>query len=223
MKIFCSLQRSALGWLLIALPLASCALESSDTAQISMKLYQSVIGHGTKVAHDAAAAVPFASIGVEAGSSDQTMLVLGTNNFGDLAFYSANHIMIMTNHGRIVATAGLPNNLNRLQISNKSMLPEFAPSVGAHYQLFYDFGDLGLYSMNANCTSNDGGPENIEILGTKIRTRHIVEDCNMASIGWSFENEYWTDADSGYIWRSVQSPHPKLPALTIEVLRPEQQ
>ena len=211
-----------LGGLLVSSSLASCALESSDTAQISVKLYQSVIGHGTKVAHNAAAAVPFATIGVEAGSSDQAMLVLGTNNFGYLAFYGANHIMIMTNHGRIVATAGLPYNLNRLQISSNGMLQHGGLSADTHYQLSYDFGDLGLYSLTANCTTSDAGPEAIEILGTQIRTRHIVEDCNMSSIGWVFENEYWTDADSGYVWRSVQSPHPKLPALKIEVMRPEQ-
>jgi hypothetical protein len=39
---------------------------------------------------------------------------------------------------------------------------------------------------------------------------------------WNFDNEYWTDKMTGYVWRSSQHIHPKAPPLILEVLRPEQ-
>src|SRR5258706_98771 len=55
-----------------------------------------------------------------------------------------------------------------------------------------------------------------------VPVRHIVEHCTVDALRWSFDNEYWEDRMSGYVWRSSQHIHPKSPPLILEVLRPEQ-
>jgi hypothetical protein len=85
-----------------------------------------------------------------------------------------------------------------------------------------DFQDLSLVGAGAMCQSSDMGQEIIEILGTALTTRHVVEDCRIAVIDWSFENEFWVDPDTGFVWQSSQYVHPKLSRLTFRVLRPPQ-
>ena len=97
-----------------------------------------------------------------------------------------------------------------------------APSLGTDYSLVIDFQDLSLIGAGAACRSSDTGEETIEILGTSLTTRHIVEDCEIAVIDWSFENEFWVDPDTGFVWQSSQYVHPKLSPLTFRVLRPPQ-
>ena len=66
------------------------------------------------------------------------------------------------------------------------------------------------------------GDDSIEIFGSRIPTRHIVEHCIVQVLRWNFDNEFWQDRTSGYVWRSSQHIHPKSPPLILEVLRPEQ-
>jgi hypothetical protein len=85
-----------------------------------------------------------------------------------------------------------------------------------------DFPDLGIFGATAQCSQKDMGDEDVEIFGSRIATRHIVEHCTVEAMRWSFDNEFWKDKTSGYIWRSSQYIHPKSPPLILEVLRPEQ-
>jgi hypothetical protein len=178
----------------------------------------------TKVARDQAAAVPFASIGIKLGSGNEALMVLGANQFGRQEWYSGTQ-MIATREGRIVQTAGLPFDLSRLDVRGPVGgidLQIGAPKAGTQYALILDFQDLKLFGAIAECRTRDAGEAFIDILGTRLRTRHLIESCQMQLIDWSFENEYWVDPDTAFIWRSSQYVHPKLSRLTFEVLRPAQ-
>jgi hypothetical protein len=210
--------------LMAGILLDGCQVIDPDTAQISEELYHAVIGHGEPISRETAAAVTFASIGVALGSNDQAMLVLGTETGGELHWFSSNGVMIATRDGRIVSTAGLPFNLGRAGAlaSGPSGGPgQLRPITNTAYLLQYDLPDLQLYSLVAQCQAHDEGSETIEIIGAQIETRHVVEDCEIKSLEWSFENEFWMDRDTNYIWRSIQIVHPKLPAIAIDVLRSE--
>src|SRR5262249_46294116 len=93
---------------------------------------------------------------------------------------------------------------------------------GQKYKLLYDLPEFELYSLPIDCETSAADAETIEILGSQIETRHITESCDAHKLGWSFENEFWLDKDTGYVWRSVQAINPKLPSVTVEVLRPDQ-
>ena len=85
-----------------------------------------------------------------------------------------------------------------------------------------DFPDKGVFGATAQCSQRDAGEDSVEILGSPVPTRHIVEHCSVEALRWNFDNEYWQDRMSGYIWRSSQHIHPNSPPLVLEVLRPEQ-
>jgi hypothetical protein len=80
-----------------------------------------------------------------------------------------------------------------------------------------------VFGATAQCSRRAVGDETIQIFGAPIATRHVVEHCDVPTIRWRFDNDFWEDRMSGYVWRSSQHIHPKAPVLTLEVFRPEQQ
>ena len=122
----------------------------------------------------------------------------------------------------MIRTAGLPYDLGGLRdLSTNSML-RGAASSSAPQQFSLDFPDLGVFGATAQCSPRDMGDDNVEIFGSRIPTRHIVEHCTVEALKWNFDNEFWKDRTSGYVWRSSQHIHPKSPPIILEVLRPEQ-
>lgn len=48
----------------------------------------------------------------------------------------------------------------------------------------------------------------------------MVRERNDArSLRWSFDNEYWLDFQSGYVWRSIQHFSPDSDPIAIEVFK----
>ena len=90
------------------------------------------------------------------------------------------------------------------------------------YHYLMDFSDRHLFGIFVLCTQADTGPERIDIVGGSHDTRHIVETCRAPQISWDFQNDFWKDAGTGYVWKSVQYIHPASDSLTLEVLRPDQ-
>ncbi|GEM_PF-1413873 len=216
----CGPGRRGYRWIAVtsALVLSACGVDS-DVVQTANFIIQSVDRTVPKVTRDAAAAVPYATMGVELGDSAEVLVVLGSAVSDDLDWYAGDQVFIRTRRGRIVRTAGLPYDLGGLQ-SLPAGADESRNAGQASFAL--DYPDLGIFSAPALCTRKDAGDENVEILGAQIATRHVVEHCEVTALRWHFDNDFWQDRMSGYIWRSRQYIHPKSPPLTLEVLRPEQ-
>ncbi len=193
------------------LVVAGCANSTSEKlASLALNYLK---GTNEKVPRERAAEIPYASMGLEYGFSPQVLLVLGMAAGDGLDWYAGDAVFVRTQRGRITRTAGLPNDLggrHLTQVSGAAMIT---------YAL--DFPDLGVFGAVAQCSSTNAGDESVEILGNSILTRHVVEHCSVPTIRWRFDNEYWEDRMTGYVWRSRQYVHPKSPPIVLEVFRPE--
>jgi hypothetical protein len=197
---------------------------NSDQARYASLAWRLVSGQRGEVSLEQASAIPFASLGVAIGRNDEGLMVLGLDEGARQEWYARTQMLAM-NNGRIVQSEGFPYNLSRLEVRSRdggTIATGGAPPTGADYTLVADYRDLSLIGAGAACRSVDTGEESIEILGTSLTTRHVVEDCRIALIDWSFENEFWVDPDTGFVWQSSQYVHPKLPRITFRVLRPPQ-
>lgn len=164
-----------------------------------------------------AAAIPYASIGVRLGDSNQILLVLATNEGGQQLWTSGARVSILMHDGRIVRTGGLGHNLGSLQALH------IASQGGTtHVRWTADFPELSLYSVPISCVQTLRDDEVISILGKDIRTRRIEERCQAKSdqLDWGFTDTFWRDSDNSFVWKSVQHVNPKLAPLEIEILRP---
>ena len=211
--------------ILLATSVAACAQveDQSDLLKMGTLLLQQtglVGGDDDSVTREKAASVPYASIGIRLGSSREAMLLLATASGDNLRWQAGTQYVISTRDGHVTLTAGFAHNLDGLQ----GPIPDSAsitPERGGPYHYLYDMVDMGKYSVFAICSQRDTGAEHIEIIGIPHETRHIVEDCKAKQLGWRFSNEYWRDAATGYVWKSIQNFRPDMDALTLEILRPE--
>ena len=208
----------------LASSLAACGgvYDDSDFLRMGNLLIQQtgLFGGDDSVTREKAASVPYASIGVRLGSSQEAMLILATASGDNLRWQAGTQFVISTRDGRVTHTVGFAHNLDGFQgpISDSASLP---PEQGGSYHYLYDMVDMGKYGIYARCSQHDEGAEQIVIIGVPHDTRHIVEDCKAKQLDWRFSNEYWRDATTGYVWKTVQNFRPDMDALTLEILRPE--
>jgi hypothetical protein len=207
--------------LALAVPLAGCGSDS-DFGKLGGVLWQnlsSIGGEGAPIARAQAAALPFASIGLRYGSSQEAMLVLATKNGSESEWLAGTQVSVTTRAGRIVSTVGLPHNLSGVHGPIPDTGPEAAPGA---YHYLYDYAERRVFGIVVECTQQDVGPERIEIIGAAHDTRRILETCQAPQLDWNFKNEFWNDASTGAVLKSEQNIHPAADTVTIEVLRPEQ-
>src|SRR4029077_1289047 len=99
--------------ILPALMLMAC--QDSDLYKVGTVLVASVTDDPEKIPRDRAAAIPYASMGLELGSTPELLLVLGTNTAGELDWYDGDQVFVRTRNGRITRTVGLPFDLGGLR------------------------------------------------------------------------------------------------------------
>lgn len=205
--------------------LARCSSDpNSDTTALTGLFERSLnpFSGASSVSLDQVASVPFASLGVRVGDGPQTLLVLATSSGNSTLWTSASHIALEIQSGRITRTAGLPHDLSATVVSGTDPLISglqhlIAPAA---IKRSLDFVDRRAFGVLVESTVSPAGSAEIDVLGTKVRTVRAVERANCATLGWSFENSYWADPGSGLVWRSVQSIHPDLAPVEIDVFRP---
>ena len=200
---------AALAPIAVALMLSGCQ-GHSDAERVGEILYHKVlsVGGADEVPRERVVAIPYATLGVQLGSSDQAMFVLTAQTGDDFYWVGGTQFALATRNGRIVRSAGFPHNVSSVT----------ADSSGSLRAYRYDLPDINAYAVVVSCTVRDLGGERIVILDIAHDTRHIVEECEAPQLSWDFTNEYWQTGD--FVWRSVQYIHPGEDPITLETLRP---
>ena len=195
----------------------SMANTDTDIANLGTILFRAIggIGSSSGIPRERAAAIPYASLGVRIGRSDEAMFVLASKSGDDLLWLGGTSIAVVTRHGRVVRTAGFAHNVSGVHAAEGVKQDLTQPSV----DYLYDFGDQARYGVPVRCTRQSLGTERITIIGVPRDTTHVAEDCSASAMDWSFRNEFWVDS-LGYVWKSRQFVVPQLDPLTLEVLRP---
>lgn len=207
-----------------ALPLAAC--DSISRIDFNTMKQMVAIDMGLEdapaITLEQAAQVPYATLGYRIGGSEENMLILAVGTGGNQLWTSSAHRALVTNAGRIIKTAGLPWNLSATQFRMPDTLRDglHITESTAESLRVVDFADLNLFSIAVYSRFRPAGTKTIRILGSELSTIALVENCRSPELDWSFQNEFWLDPATGFNWRSVQTIHPNLDPLTIEILRP---
>jgi len=204
--------------------LAGCANGNNNYSQYYQLVRQS-FAHpfgNDAVPREQAAAIPYASIGYRLNGGREILLVLATDTNGDLLWTSGSHVVLVTHDGRLMRTVGLPDNIASVAPMLSAALPPPSQVLKSAFTSIRsaDFPDEGRYSVPISCRTVSRGRATITILGKALSTVRVDESCESRAIGWSFRDSYWVDAQSGFVWRSIQHLTPKGETVEIEVLRP---
>lgn len=197
---------------------------ATDYAQYWEMMKQSVSGTFGKssITMQQAAGIPYASMGWRLNNGPQNIIVLASDNGGEQMWTSAARIVLVTKEGRVKRTVGLPHDMAALvpRASEGFQSPSVTAKASYSQEYTADFPDAGIYGARISCKAASKGARAVTILEQRITAIRIEEKCNSPSLRWSFTNIYWTDPQTGFVWRSRQTIHPGGDTLETEIFRP---
>jgi len=152
----------------------------------------------------------------------RTYLVPLADNDGYLNYLDSGGRGIVMLGGAVTGTQGLGTDLQGVRHHRDDPVPKPTP-VDQWPQQFhrdYQFRLRGVrdYNITLNCKLVPVVSETIEIAELDFDVVRVSETCTNARR--QIVNTYWADADTGFIWKSVQWLGPELGQATIEIIRP---
>lgn len=207
-----------------ALLLAGCSSQNSIWSQyfqVVRESWRNSTGSG-QITMEQAAAIPYATLAYRVDGSSEMMLVLATNNNGDLLWTAASRVVFLTRDGRILRSVGLPHDRGGMNPQARETLPPPAQALRGAFSSarVADFPDVNLHGVRLTCVSAVKGRQIVTILGTALATTRVDETCESRTPRWRFTDSYWVDADSGFVWQSLQHLHPSGTTVQVKILRP---
>ena len=149
------------------------------------------------------------------------MLVLGRYDGHDRHWISADRAVLVTRNGRLVRTFGIGVDLREtLGLESDPVATGTFTFDGTHQRAV----DAGLplqYGITLESTFEVIGRRNIEILGARFDTLLVRERNAARTMRWVFDNEFWFDFQSGFVWKSTQHFAPDVPPVEIEIYKRE--
>jgi hypothetical protein len=130
-------------------------------------------------------------------------------------------VVLLTRGGRVLRSVGLPHDIAGTTAQGGTPPPLSDALRGSYHSTrAIDLPDIGAYGVSLSCITAARGPQTISIIGTAIATVRIDETCHNEKSNWSFTDNYWIDAKTGFTWHSIQHLHPAGTTIQIEVFRP---
>ena len=167
--------------------------------------------------------LPYASVAAKIGKGPRSLLILWRkDSIGDLHWVSADAATLVTRQGRVVKTAGFPENLRdtRFLVSDPvaSGLHTLVDRRATSRTMDLDLGNN--YGLIVECEFRVEGEREIEITEIVFQTILVREQCSASTLNWLFTNLYWVDPTDGFVWRSRQHIARSFPPVVIETLKP---
>ena len=165
--------------------------------------------------------LPYASIAAKIGRGPRSLLTLGRYDGPDLHWISADDVAVVTRNGRVIRTAGIAVGLRDTQGLNDDPVTSGTFDFDGIHTRIVDLEDLTrTYGVPISSAFEVVGRETITILERDYDTLAVREFNDAATIRWAFQNFFWFDFQTGFMWKSEQHFARNTPPLEIEVLKP---
>lgn len=167
-------------------------------------------------------ALPYASIYARINEGPRIFVVLGYNENNQQKWVTQDKAMLVTTHGRLIKTLGLPDDLQ--QVSNLQQDP-LADSLhiqeGASWTRIVQWTEQGkVRAGTVSSTFQRGDDEVVEIAGNRIACRVWHEQARIDSMGREWENTFWIDNRSGDVVQAHQMLAADAFPVEITILKP---
>lgn len=167
--------------------------------------------------------IPFATVAVRDDDNNRIFVVPLADNGGYIVYQDATRRGFTMLGGLVTATQGVGYSLagvrNAIEdpIARPTPITDWPESVFRSYE-FKRAGGARDFQITTSCRFEVGARERIEIIELFFDTVRVVETCS--NTVRTFQNLYWVDPNTGFIWRSEQWTGPKGVDLKLEIIRP---
>ena len=202
-------------------PIAACTTSPVLTSALNNVRIASVGFPDTPVTRAQVDASPYASLFARIGKGPRSLLVLAEVAGPELRWLSADKAMLVTRQGRIVKTAGLTDDLTATRFARGGDVlgREASCLSGASLERLIDLQARFRYGTPILSSFRLEGPEEITILERRYNTVRVVEKNHCPLLDWTFENTWWVDATTGFVWKSLQWVTPDMPVFEVAALK----
>ena len=212
-------SRLLLAWpLLLLLGVQGCT-DLSRTAVDSVKLSMHRQARVDPTAAEVAAR-PFYQMQAT-GPQGSAVLILGNVDGQRQAWYGAHQTVLFLEHGRVIETTGLGENLDGVQLPADDPfargLQHLTAPLVYHYRV--DWSPDYRYDVPIEARLIPAGKTQITILGTRHEVLRVDEQLSAPVAHFSATNHYWVDPRDGFVWKSEQQVTPGI-RLALLSLRP---
>ncbi len=203
---------------LIALCLLLQACSSTNLG-LTTSLWHSLVGkQGVHLTDDEMANMPYASQYVTFNGGPQLFVALAFSENGQQKWVTQDRATLVTEHGRLVKTVGLPDNL--IEVNNLDVDPLAQPnriSDGATWsrQIGWTENQQVRYAT-ARSTFTWVGNDTLQLGSTTTHVRILDEE--ITADGKTWHNRYGVDSD-GQIRQSLQSIGPGFYPITTLLIK----
>ena len=155
------------------------------------------------------------------GPLGTAVLILGNVDGRRQAWYGTRGLVIFIEHGRVVKSTGLDQNLDDVQLPANDPFLHGLQTLQApqDYRFAVDWSPGYRYGVPVNARLIPKGNEPVSILGTTHQLLRVDEQLDVAALHYHVTNHYWVDPHDGFVWKSVQQVAPGL-SLQLVQLRP---
>jgi len=164
--------------------------------------------------------IPYASSTLRIGRGSLGLTILESIDVNGATWVSSDGVyLVLDQSGKIVKTRGLLNNLiglESVEFQVKDLISSSSKIFSSISYYSYDQPKLNLLPVTSKYTLLP--KETVNLLNQTLELNVVTEEIVNEYLGWKETNKYWMD-DSGFVWKSSQSPSPKLPTFYIEVTK----
>jgi len=203
----------------LCMMLASCA-NTGIYGEIGDNLIR-IFKQDKDISNEKVNSVPYASMQVSLGNSDNALIVLEEDRGNFLKWTSSNLLKIYTQEGLIVKFSGLDNSLDLIELDKNHpiLTKKFSGLDEKTFTSFYSFKNPNLYRLPVPSEITFLGEEEIIILDKKIKTKKYEEKALKNLINWKFRNTYWINDDDLTLIKATQNVTPKNPKVFYKILK----
>lgn len=178
---------------------------------------------GPEITRELVNQIPYASIAARIGRGPRSLLVLWEIDGETLTWLSADNIAILTKRGRIIRTAGLPEDLNATRFPQPDPLAlghEGISAIRSPYGRLIDLNAPRRFDVEIVSEMRVIGQRTIEIASIGFDTVLVEETCRARHFNWKYQNRFWLDPVDAFVWKSEQYTTRETPRFVIEALKP---
>ncbi|MEH8155210.1 YjbF family lipoprotein [Aeromonas caviae] len=167
-------------------------------------------------------ALPYASAYIKVGDLPQALVVLAYVNGPRMSWMSADGVMFVTQHGRLIKTVGLPNDLRYLGSLDKDPLKTLrldkTPSMVWYSVAEWSKKYTSGYPLSMHYTQM--GNEVLNIMDRPYKTTIVEEHVVTVPNEERWLNHFWIDEQTGQVRKFQQQLGPSLPMIEMTFLKP---
>ncbi|WP_421201666.1 YjbF family lipoprotein [Aeromonas enteropelogenes] len=165
------------------------------------------------------AQLPYASAYLKIGDNPRVFVVLAYVNGDELSWLTADRVMIVTRHGRIIKTVGMENDLVLSKSGSADPLSVAATSTASWQAMTeWEHGYLSGYQLDGTLVRS--GQEELDLVTRRVVADRFEETVTMTPDMDSWTNQFWRDPLTGQVVKTRQQLGPGLPVVELTILKP---